>query len=378
MAVIKQRSYVSVITFVALIILQCEGREKFYRPDMPEQLCAIGLIDIDDTLNYAICDSSIKASSKKIFFEKSFQSDLSSSPDSLGGFSFRFSDGKEDLLTYHIDEPILYPEIEIPADLKAESARKFFFYAGERASPDISAECVVPDLPPELSLVSLKTWFDILDFYTKDECFNLNPSTGIHESTYTRRYAEIEFAFNNTDPESYYALFLIGSPKYYRNDIQGIGLGAPNFMNYGMTETNTNGFFYTFKGGLTIQHYCQSLSVYSERTSCNSDTLNAYFFDGSKIPGGKCIIKMSTYWDNIKYIPSFIEYFRVRLMSIAKEAYLFYKSLYTYKMERDDPFGELININGNVVGGNGIIALCRSRDLIVYTGQTGGRFDPFF
>ena len=47
-------------------------------------------------------------------------------------------------------------------------------------------------------------------------------------------------------------------------------------------------------------------------------------------------------------------------------------------MERDDPFGELININGNVVGGNGIIALCRSRDLIVYTGQTGGRFDPFF
>ena len=49
MAVIKQRSYVSVITFVALIILQCEGREKFYRPDMPEQLCAIGLIDIDDT-----------------------------------------------------------------------------------------------------------------------------------------------------------------------------------------------------------------------------------------------------------------------------------------------------------------------------------------
>jgi hypothetical protein len=87
---------------------------------------------------------------------------------------------------------------------------------------------------------------------------------------------------------------------------------------------------------------------------------------------------VSTYWDNIKYIPSFIEYFRVRLMSIPKEAYLFYKSLYTYKMERDDPFGELININGNVVGGNGVIALCRSRDLIVYTGQTGGRFDPYF
>jgi hypothetical protein len=65
-------------------------------------------------------------------------------------------------------------------------------------------------------------------------------------------------------------------------------------------------------------------------------------------------------------------------MSIPKEAYLFYKSLYTYKMQSDDPFGELININGNVVGGNGVIALCRSRDLIVYTGQTGGMYDPYF
>jgi hypothetical protein len=65
-------------------------------------------------------------------------------------------------------------------------------------------------------------------------------------------------------------------------------------------------------------------------------------------------------------------------MSLPKEAYLFYKSLYTYKMERDDPFGELININGNVVGGNGIIALCRSRDLIVNINQTGKMYDPFF
>lgn len=369
----------TIILLFSLLFILCERDEKrFFRPDLPEQLCAIGLIDIDDTLNYAVCKSSIKASSKKIFFEKSFQSDYSSDQNPLSELSFTISDGKEDLFTYRIDEPVLYPEIEIPADFKAESGRNFFFYAGERDSPDISAECVVPDLPPELSLVSLKTWFNILDFYPKDECFNYNPSTGLKESSYTRRYAEIEFTFNNTDPESYYALFLIGSPKYYRNDIQGIGLGAPNFMNYGMTETNANGFFYTFKGGVTIQHYCHFFSDYSRGTSCNSDTLNTYFFESSKIPGGKCIISVSTYWDNIKYIPSFIEYFRVRLMSIPKEAYLFYKSLYTYKMERDDPFGELININGNVVGGNGVIALCRSRDLIVYTGQTGGRFDPYF
>lgn len=109
-----------------------------------------------------------------------------------------------------------------------------------------------------------------------------------------------------------------------------------------------------------------------------TDTLYTYFIEGSKIPGGICTMKISTYWNNVKYIPSFIKCFHVRLMSIPKEAYLFYKSLYTYKMERDDPFGELINISGNIVGGNGVIALCRSRDLIVYTGQTGGWCDPFF
>jgi hypothetical protein len=65
-------------------------------------------------------------------------------------------------------------------------------------------------------------------------------------------------------------------------------------------------------------------------------------------------------------------------MSIPKEAYLFYKSLYTYDKRADDPFSELVNINGNITGGNGIFALCRSRDLIVYTGQTGWMYDPFF
>jgi len=369
---------ISLIISLTVLILQCESKERFYRPDLPDQICAIGLIDIYDTLNYAICNSSIKASSKKIFFEKSFQSDYSSGPDYLNDFSFRISDGKEDLFTYHIDEPVQKPEIEITVDLKAESGRKFYFHAGERDAPDISAECIIPDLPPELTLVSLKTWFDKQDFYPNDGCFNFNTSTVIEESAYTRRYVEIEFTFNNTDPESYYAFFLNGSPKHYRTDILGFGLNAPNFLNYDIPATNTNGFFQTFIGGVTIQSYCNYYSNYGRKTDCKSDKLYTYFIDGSKIPGEKCIIKMSTYWDNIKYMPSFIEYFRVRLMAIPKEAYLFYKSLYTYTKQADDPFAELVNINGNVAGGNGIIALCRSRDLIVYTGQTGGRFDPFF
>lgn len=68
----------------------------------------------------------------------------------------------------------------------------------------------------------------------------------------------------------------------------------------------------------------------------------------------------------------------IRFVSLLKECYFFYKSLYTYSVQKDDPFSELVNVNGNVVNGNGVIALCRSRELIVYTGQTGGKYDPYF
>jgi hypothetical protein len=369
-------STVSLITVLAVLILQCESKDKFYLPDLPEQICAAGLIDIDDTLHYAICNSSIQASSKKIFFEKSFQSIDSLGSDYLRDLNFRISDGKEDIFTEHINEPTLNPAVEIPSDLRFESGRKYFFRAGERDAPDISAECVVPELPPELTLVSLKTWFDIQNFPKTEVCFNNN--RGHRESTYTRRYAEIEFTFNNTDPESYYALFLIGSPQHPREDIFGIGLVAPSFINYDVIESNTYGFKQTFIGGLTIYNYCRNTSFNQWGTDCKSAKLYTYFIDGNKIPGGNCIIKISTYWDNIQYMPSFIEYFRVRLMSIPKEAYLFYKSLYISTAQVDDPFAQPVNVNGNVVGGNGVIALCRSRDLIVYTGQTGGRFDPYF
>ena len=65
-------------------------------------------------------------------------------------------------------------------------------------------------------------------------------------------------------------------------------------------------------------------------------------------------------------MPVFCRSFRVRLMSIPKELYLFEKSLYTYRKVSDDPFVEPVNLKGNIKGGNGVFAICRSRELIVY------------
>ena len=383
MSVFKRRSHIYFVVFVALIILQCEGRERFYRPDLPEQLCAVGLIDIDDTLSYdEFCQycwfpyGDTMVSLKRIYFEKSFQSDFTNgSTDSLSEFIFRISDEKEDIFVYQNVPPIRNPIVEIPADLKFETGRKYFFNANEKETPDISVECIVPELPPTPSLVSLKTGIAILDL-PKEGCFYHTILGWSRDSTYSRRFAEIEFSFTNINSDSYYAIFLIGTPSYEMD--WGPRWPNPNFMNYNVLETNTDGFFYTFKGVVTMQHLCFEFPQYQWGIEFEYDRLNAYFIDGNRIPGGNCTTKIFVQWDNVKYIPSFIEYFRVRILSIPKEAYLFYKSLNTYKMERDDPFGELININGNVVGGNGVIALCRSRDLIVYTGQTGGMYDPYF
>ena len=389
----KKSWYICLIIFLTIPICQCDIKEKFYRPDLPEQMCAIGLVDIDDTLSYDICqychfpyvDTLI--SSKKVYFEKSYQSEYSDgSIDNFREFTFTISDGEKDMFTYHFDGQIRNPIIEIPSHLIFNSGRKYFIYASEKDAPDIMEECIVPDPAPDISLVSLKTGISILDL-PKEGCYfwvdgpgDVRDPLKEDTTTYTRRFAEIEFSFSNNNPESYYALFLIGSPiNVSLWGDYGPGNDAPNFLNYNILESNTDGFFYKYKGGGTIQHFCWQFPAHAYQLDCTHyDTLNTFFIDGSKIPDGNCIIKISTYWDDVQYIPSFIEYFRVRLMSIPKEAYLFYKSLYTYDIRADDPFSELVNINGNIVGGNGIIALCRSRDLIVYSGQTGWMYDPFF
>jgi hypothetical protein len=390
---IKKPLINGLIVFIILLILQCESKERFYRPDLQEQLCAVGLIDIDDTLSYdnscPYADFSqldTAASSRRIYFEKSIQSDYSDgSNDAFREFTFSISNGKEDMFTINSDHPVRNLNIEIPPGLKFESGRRYFFYAGEKEAPGITAECTVPELPPVPTLVSLKTGTKTMDM-PKTGCFYYQIKRADHTyydswpfgPTYTRRFAEIEFSFTNINPESYYAIVLIGIPGYTKDFVLN-PCRAPNFFNFDLLETNTDGFFYPFKGGMTIQPYCKRYPSGNDGLDCQiNDTLNAYFIDGSKLPGGVCTLKIYAQWDFVKYIPSFMKSFRVRLLSMPKDVYLFYKSLYTYKLQADDPFSELVNINGNVVGGNGVIGLCRSRDLIVHTGQQGSGLDTFF
>lgn len=376
MRLIKKIHFIDFLIPIVVLIYGCEGRERFYRPDLPEQICAVGIIDIDDSITYASYeflgipyDSTVVV--RKIYFEKSFQPDYSDgSTDFFREFILRISDSKEDIFVHSINQPTRNIEVALPDNMQFMSGEKYFFHVNEMEASEISASCILPDLPPIPSLVSLKTGISILDL----------PKTGCYlshyKTKYTRRTAEIEFSFKNYNPESYYAILLTGSQN--DSSVNWTPGWGSNLLNFEIIETNTDGFFYSIRAYKTIRIYCKPIDAFNYAIAGKQHPVYAYFIDGSKIPGGECKLKILTDWDHIQFMSSFIKCLRIRILAIPKEAYLFYKSLYTYKVQADDPFSELVNINGNIIGGNGVIALCRSRELIVYTGQTGGNWDPYF
>jgi hypothetical protein len=93
--------------------------------------------------------------------------------------------------------------------------------------------------------------------------------------------------------------------------------------------------------------------------------LKAFFIDGGKIPDNRCFIKLSTKFQDGHSPFHLIESFRIKLLSIPKQLYLFEKSLYTYEKTSGDPFTEPIYLNGNIKSGNGVFAICRSTDFTI-------------
>jgi hypothetical protein len=365
---------ISLIISFTILFNKCETKERFYRPDLPQKLCTVGIIDIDDTITYNACmgdlpvDSMIYA--RKIYFEKSFQSEYPEEMyDSLRGLSFKISNDTKDIYAYKSKPVTKNLEIIIPESVKFEPGRKYFFQASEKETSDISAEMTLPELPPELSLISLRTGIMMLN-PPKEECYSAFLK-------YSRRTAEIEFSFPNDGSTTYYAILLSGSHSDTRVDWSH-GWGS-FLMNFSVLEGNTTGFLFPIHGRKTIGKYCrQYYNINSYGTFCRQKPLYAYFIDGGKILGEYCTLKISAQWDVVDSPYDFIKCLRIRLMAIPKEAYLFYKSLYTYNRVSDDPFSDAVNISGNISGGNGLITICRSRELIVRTGQRGGIYDTFF
>ena len=250
---------VGLMVSLILLILQCETKERFYRPDLPQKLCAVGIFDLDDNLIYdapwfwVLRDTLVY--SRSMSFEKSFQFEYSDElSDSLRDFSFRISNEKEDMFVYRSNKTTKNLELKLPQSLKFESGRKYFLHASEGETPDISAEIVVPPIPPEPTLLSLKTEIRTLDKPYPNTCHAKNWLDVLN--------TEIEFSFSNEYPDSYYAILLIGvnttglpDDPWKDNFFQwGSGILAFNVL-----ETNTDGFFYPIQGRQECHLLCTTV-----------------------------------------------------------------------------------------------------------------------
>jgi len=314
-----------------VFIFQCESPEVFYRPDLPEKLCSIGIIDLDDT------------TLRHISFERSFQSEYKDEiNDSLRDFSFSISSSNGELFSYHCDSTVKnINDLKIPDNIIFNPGEKYYLYAEERELEKMTAEVVAPAPPPEPRFIS-----------TTVQNTTLSEPTDCGDMLDVRTVL-IKISFEKNE-DFYYAILL----RVWGHTLSSSGGPWPGFVDFLVKEGNTPGFFAAIKGLETYHYSCDSIQRSSKR-----DPTYAYFIEGDKITGSECQLTLSIQYRDGHCLYDFIKAIGIKVISIPRELYLFEKSVYTYGKTSGDPFAEPIYINGNIKGGNGIFALCRSKEL---------------
>ena len=189
--------YFILVTAVFIIKLTgCEDNNRFYRPNLPEKLCSIGIIDIDDTVNYNSYPEpfDVRNSARYITFEKSYQAEYPEElNDSLRELSFLISSSDKELFNYRSDTAIKnLLGFELPAGIEFRTAEKYYLRASEKSTPEISAEITVPEPPSELTLISVNK--EITTLSEPTECIgNTNAKKAV-----------IEFSFENVRRQNIY------------------------------------------------------------------------------------------------------------------------------------------------------------------------------
>lgn len=326
------------VILTLVFIFRCESKDRFYRPDLPEKLCSIGIIDADDTIRY-------------ISFEKSFQSEHPEEmTDSLRKFSLTISSASGELFNYHCDSTVKkIKDLRIPENIEFQTGEKYFLRASETGSKEILAEVIVPEPPSVPELISVER--EIIPLNKPDDCTPYK----FYKS------AVIRISFTN-DPEQ---------NKYYALLIKGFGYSMISFGSTGTTDfsirdCNSPGFLSIFYGVYLFKMTCEWQYLAFKKAP-----YFAYFIEGSKIPENECIITLSTQFQDAQSPIEILKSINIKLISIPESFFQFEKSLHTYNQTADDPFSEPVYLNGNIKGGNGVFAICRSSEITI-------NFSPWF
>lgn len=343
---LKLFSHHSAIWLIIIVFVRCESKDRYYRPDLPEQLCCVGIIDIDDSSEYNLIPELFNNSTRVCFmtFEKSYQSEYpEEANDSLRDFSFSISSEEKEIFSYHCDSTIkALKGFKIPDDTEFQTNEKFYLHASEKSTRDISAEITVPESPPVPELISVSK--EIISLSAPTPCIGYTSAESIL----------IDFSFtNDKNKESFYAILLTGKG----NNVSSSWPFLVSQLEYSVKYCNAPGFFAELNGFTMYQWTCMDLLTMVKVP------VYAYFIDGSKIPSDKCIMKISTQYKDERSPFTGILSLKVRLLSVPKSLFLFEKSLYIYGKVAEDPFSEPVYLNGNIKDGNGIFAVCRSSEL---------------
>ena len=353
-AALRKLSTIGSIILVLLILFNCESNERFFRPNLPEKLCSIGIIDADDTSDYDFYTEPFdsRTSARFISFEKSYQAEYPGEvDDSLREFSFTISTLYKEIFTYKSDTAIKNLRgFKIPAEIDFRIGEKFYLLAKEHDTPEISSEITVPFSPSKPELISIK----------REKTVLIEPSSCIGNEIAKSAIIDLSFE-NDSQKELYYAILLEGDGG---NESSTFPI-LKSQLAFDVRYCNTPGFFSILSGYTMYQLTCSNISIFTKVP------VYAYFIEGTKIPFDKCIIKISTQFKNERSPFNFLRALRVRLLSIPKELFLFEKSLYSYSLNIGDPFSEPVYLNGNIKGGNGIFAICRSSELTI-------KFSPLY
>ena len=331
---------IGLTTVVFVLLIHCESNERFYRPNLPEKLCTIGIIDADDTIRY-------------ISIEKSYQVEyLEEVNDSLRDLSFTISSSNKELFYYHSDQTIKnLLGFKIPDSIEFNSGETYTLGAKEKGTPEISAEITVPEPPSMPTLISINK--EIITLFEPEECT---------EDTIAKS-ATISFSFtNNAKQNQYYALLMEGSGF----SLSSSGIPYSGLLDFSVRNCNSPGFFSIMHGLNMFHTICQG-----NRSTVEKSPVFAYFIEGNKISDNECVITLSTQFQDSHSVYDGLKAIRIKLLSIPETLYFFEKSLYTYKQTEGDPFSEPVYLNGNIRGGNGVFAICRSRVLSI-------KFSPLY
>ena len=335
----KNADFILKITILVLVLLTgCESDDRYYRPRMPKKLSALGIIDADDTARY-------------IIFEKSFQVEYpDENADSLRELSFTISNSSGVLYSFKSDQALENKFlIRIPDSITFITGEKYFFHAKERDCPEISSEITVPKPPSGLNLLSIKK--EIVTNYVT-ECHE--------ESDDLPAFLDvISLSFDNDKSNnSYYALLVESDGIIPLGDWYSLTYGK-SYLEFTVRETDAPGFFTIFPG--LIKYTTDPCNDYK----LIENPAHAYYMECRKKQDNKNILILtSLFLDGIS-VPAYPYNYRIRLLSIPEEMYMFEKSLYTYERNASDPFSEPVYLKGNIKGGYGIFAICRSTELSV-------------